>query len=274
MLREITLLSLGVLAGVLIAGCSSAGQIVEPRYVIGLEQVQLQSEPNWSEYTVRQRDTTAGVQTVYRDSTWEVRFYPSGGAISMKATNRSESIIRVQVQDGLYIGPESSPQELVTGEMSYSARNASPRPTILRPSGGGAADLIPLEHVSFFPKTGVSLDRTFFPPSLIATMEDVEKARSNVGKSFSLVLPVETRASTRQYRFGFSVKDVILPPDQAIQALLSGTVTKGIHKSYVRQIKGEPRFTDTRDGRLVWYYGTMTDRTRIFFEDDHVVEIW
>jgi len=256
------------------AGCASTEQAVEPRYVIGLEQVQLQSEPDWSKYTVRQRDTTTGVQTVYRDSTWKVRFYPSGGVISMKAINRSENIIRVQLQDGLYIGPGSSPQELVTGEMSYSARNASPRPTILRPFGDGSADLIPLGHVSFSPETGVSLDQTFFPPSVISTMEDVEKARSNVGKNLSLILPVEARASTRQYRFRFSVADVILPPDEAIQALLSGTVTEGIHKSYVRQIKGEPRVTNTRDGRLVWYYGTMTDRTKIFFEDDHVVKIW
>jgi hypothetical protein len=273
MLREVGLLFLWVLAGGLMAGCSSNEQIVEPRYVIGLEQVQLQSEPDWSKYTVRQRDTTAGVQTVYRDSTWEVRFYPFGGRISMKAANRSESIIRIQVQDGLYIGPESSPQELVTGEMSYSARNASPRPTILRPSAEGSAELIPLDHVSFLPKIGASLDQTFFPPPLITTMEQVEKARSNVGKNLSLILPVETRASTRQYRFGFSVKDVILPPDDAVQALISGTVTEGIHKSYVRQIKGEPRVTDTRDGRLVWYYGTVTDRTKIFFEDDHVAEI-
>jgi len=274
MLREAGLLFLGVLVGGLMVGCTSNKQIVEPRYVIGLEQVQLQSEPDWSKYTVRQRDTTAGVQTVYRDSTWAVQFYPSGGAISMKAINRSENIIRIQVQDGIYIGPGSSPQEIVTGDMSYSARNASPRPIILRPSDGGGADLIPMRHVSFLPKVGVRLDQTFFPPRLIATMEEVEKARSNIGKNFSLVLPVETRASIRQYRFEFSVEDVILPPDDAVQALISGTVTEGIHKSYVRQIKGEPSVTDTQDGRLVWYYGTVTDRTKIFFEDDHVVEIW
>lgn len=57
------------------------------------------------------------------------------------------------------------------------------------------------------------------------------------------------------------------------RAIERGDVVRGMSKEDVRFIKEEPREVLEENGRTVWIYGSVTRRTRIYFEDGKVVDI-
>lgn len=262
-----------LVVALLTAGCAGTGTTVEPNYVFSLDQVDLREEGSWSDYTITERDTAGGVRLVYRDSVLSARFFPSEGVISSRFRNETDLILRVQLQDGLYVGSQGSPQRLVTGEMSYAMRNSSPRPLILPSGASDSVVLIPYENVIFDERRGVVITRWLVLPNSVSSIHGAERAESNVGKSFQLILPVRVKGEVRQYTFTFKVEGAGLPPARTLTALFEGEVVTGLEQRYVREIKGEPNATRQKNGQTIWYYGTVTDRTRIIFEEGKVVKI-
>ena len=57
------------------------------------------------------------------------------------------------------------------------------------------------------------------------------------------------------------------------RAIERGQIVRGMSEEDVRFVEGEPRKVRAEDGRTVWVYGSVTQRTRIYFEDGEVVDI-
>lgn len=57
------------------------------------------------------------------------------------------------------------------------------------------------------------------------------------------------------------------------KALEEGEIVEGMAPEHVREVKGDPKSTRKEDGQTIWYYGTVTRRTRIYFEDGVVVDM-
>lgn len=257
----------------LTVGCAGPKVIPEASYEYSLSAVDLRDKEDWDQYTVAVEDTSENQVLTYQDGRIKAGFAIGPQAIEARFLNPTSNIQRVQLQNGLFIGADETAQELVTGDMSYANRNVSPRPIILRSKQSKATTLIPRQHIEFSKTQGVVIMENLMSPTLTASMNMAEKAKERAGDTIQVVLPVQTRGEVRQYRFKFSVSDVLLPPDRAIQALLDGEVSKGLRTEYVRKIKGDPKETRKRDGRTIWYYGTVTDRTKIIFENGKVTEV-
>ena len=56
------------------------------------------------------------------------------------------------------------------------------------------------------------------------------------------------------------------------RAIERGDVVRGMSKEDVQFVKGDPRAVQDESGRTVWLYGTVTQRTRIYFEGGQVVD--
>jgi non-homologous end joining protein Ku len=57
------------------------------------------------------------------------------------------------------------------------------------------------------------------------------------------------------------------------RAIERGDVVRGMSKEDVRFVEGDPREVREEDGRTVWIYGSVTQRTRIYFENGEVADI-
>jgi hypothetical protein len=78
----------------------------------------------------------------------------------------------------------------------------------------------------------------------------------------------------------------VSPSDEAIEyvrthdlepyigrAIERGDIVRGMSKEDVRFVKGEPRRAEEEDGQKIWFYGTVTQKTRFYFEDGKLVDI-
>jgi len=57
------------------------------------------------------------------------------------------------------------------------------------------------------------------------------------------------------------------------EALEEREVVEGMAPNHVREVEGDPKSTRKEDGQTIWYYGTVTRRTKIYFKDGAVVDI-
>ena len=80
-------------------------------------------------------------------------------------------------------------------------------------------------------------------------------------------------------------KSVSTPSDEAINyvrtherpayiesAIERGDIVRGMSKEDVRFVQGDPKSVKHEDGQTIWYYGTVTQRWEVFFEDGKVVD--
>lgn len=56
------------------------------------------------------------------------------------------------------------------------------------------------------------------------------------------------------------------------RAIERGDVVRGMSKEGVRFVEGDPKRIEEEEGQTVWVYGTVTQRTQVYFEDGEVVD--
>lgn len=204
MRHSLRTLLIGIL-GIVLAACGGPRMV---SYNAGIESVErpTDAEERYGEYTVSERDTTEGTKYIYEDDLVRAGWVYAGGTMLLTLENKTEHSIQARLEQGAFVTPSGGSQRILTGDMSYASRNDEVRPITVPSGASSSAMLIPEESLDFDDYSGVTVDGLFEPTSLSrtgsSTANDVE---TNLGETFSILLPLEIQGTVNEYTFNFEV---------------------------------------------------------------------
>jgi len=210
-----------VLILLVLFACASSGNVtsdttfLDVKYDARLTEVERPKsvEERYGDYEVVERDTAQGQKYVYKDNLITAGFVLLQKSIFVAVENKVEQSIQIQLGEGAFVGPDGSSERLLTGEMSYMERNNAPPPVVIPSGASSSARLIPASNVEQETVTSVISPGTVMRDSTVTVERDTlykattASAEENVGKTFSLLIPVEIQGTRNEYTFTFTVQD-------------------------------------------------------------------
>lgn len=190
---------------VILVGCAGPNQIT---YNTGIESVERPSDTKerYGEYTVTRQDTTDGSKYIYQDDLIRASWLYSGGSMLLTLKNKSDHSIQARLEQGAFVMPDGGSERIILGDMSYANRNQEIQPITVPAGASTSAILIPEGNVGFSEYSGVTVDNFFQPTRLVRTDPDSPKdVENNIGKTFSVLLPLEIQGTVNEYTFNFEV---------------------------------------------------------------------
>jgi len=205
-----------------VLGCAGPNQIT---YNTGIESVErpTDTKERYGEYTVTRQDTTDGSKYIYEDDLIRAGWLYSGGSMLLTLKNKSEHSIQARLEQGAFVMPDGGSERILLGDMSYANRNQEVQP-ITVPSGASTSTvLIPEGNVGFNEYSGVTVDDIFSPTRLVRTDPDTpEDVENNIGKTFSVLLPLEIQGTVNEYTFTFEVIGAKIGEGAAVEPQVFG----------------------------------------------------
>jgi len=189
---------------IILVGCAGPNYVT---YSTGIESVErpTDAEERYGEYTVTEQDTTEGTKYIYQDDLVRAGWVYSSGSMLLTLENKSEHSIQIRLEQGAFVMPGGDSERIILGDMSYADRNQEVRP-ITVPSGASTSSVLIPEGSVDFNEYGATVNNMFEPerltPSGSGSPEDVE---SNVGRTFSVLLPIDIQGTVNEYTFTFEV---------------------------------------------------------------------
>jgi hypothetical protein len=202
----------------LAAGCQT-GRLVSYNSTIDSVERPEDTAERYGEYTVSMQDTSY----VYEDELVRAAFATSGSSVFMSVENKTDYSIQVLVEQGAFVMPSGSSERILLGDMSYANRNQEVQPITVPSGASSSATLIPQSNVSSG-QYGLNFTPIFGPSVLRAngdaTKQDVEE---NIGKTFSLLLPMKIQDAVNEYTFNFEVTGARIEGGRQSEATTIGT---------------------------------------------------
>lgn len=211
--------SLVVFVAALLAGCSAFQSV---RYHTELQSVERskQAERRYGDYTLNARQTDAGTRTVYEDGLLRATWFFENTWMRLEMESRTRYTLRVRLDKGTFVTPSGRRDRVLRGDMSYLERNDEVPPLIVPSSepiveskAPASVFLLPRGQVEFTKRAGSkrgygSTEELLQPTGGGA---DSTAVQANIGKRFSVTLPIETRDAINNYTFVFEVTGAKIP---------------------------------------------------------------
>lgn len=201
---QLRILPLGLLIlAFLLTGCLTSQGV---SYNVGLDQIERPSdvEERYGEYTVTEQDTTDGTKYIYEDELLSAGWLYAGNMVFMSVENKTDHSIRILLNEGAFVMPSGSSQRILTGSMSYAERNEEVQPLIIPRGASSSTYLVPADNMDFNSTTGLSIGSIIAPGALRAE-DSPSTVEQNIGKTFSVLLPVQIQDTVNEYTFTFKV---------------------------------------------------------------------
>ena len=198
--------------GIIWTMATACGTAYSAAYDIGLTTVERPNTPaSVSGEPTISSDLTAGdTRNVFRDSLVRVRWTVSPSSLAFELENRTDERIRIMWDDATYMDPAGVSHGVIHRGVRFEDRNRSQDPTNVGARRRVQEVVIPKHLVYFRSTTGWGV-APILQPSRTLTLEELEGARDNVGKRFTILLPLEIRGTVHPYLFNFRVNQVNLP---------------------------------------------------------------
>jgi hypothetical protein len=210
-----------VLSGAgLLAGCGAFQSVTYNTELQSVERSERAAE-QYGEYTLDRDETEDGPRHIYEDGLLRVGWFFDNTTMRLEVENKTAYSLRVWLDKGSFTLPSGRRDRLVRGDMSYQERNdavpplivPSADPIIEESSPGASVHLLPRSTIDFTAYDGEgegygSVEEILEPT---AGNADSSAVRANVGKRFSVTLPLETRRGVDNYTFVFEVVGAKIP---------------------------------------------------------------
>jgi len=205
----------------LLTGCAMTSATVN--YDVGLDQVERPTDAaeRYGEYTVTEQDTTEGTKYVYNDELLTAGWLYGGDSMFLSLQNKTDYSIRILLNEGAFVLPSGSSQRILTGDMSYAERNEEVQPIIVPSGASSSAFLIPSDNINFNQYSGVTVE-SILPPGRITEQAQTSSVEQNIGKTFSVLLPIEIQDTVNEYTFTFKVNGARVEGNSTIQSRTFG----------------------------------------------------
>lgn len=184
-----------LILALLLTGCATGSSVT---YNVGIDQVERPSDAQerYGEYTVTEQDTTEGTEYVYEDDLLKAGWLYVGGAMLVSVENKTDYSFRILLNEGAFVLPSGGSQRILTGNMSYASRNDEVQPIIVPKGASSTAVLIPSSNLKFSELQGGYAD-PIVSPDMVTTNPQKGDVEDNVGKTFSILFPIEIRETVR-----------------------------------------------------------------------------
>jgi hypothetical protein len=204
-IRADHLLTLLLVAG-LVAGCSG----YRAQYDIGLITA---SRPDGAEqlfgkYDIHKVKEDGPDQSFFEDGFVKIVWTPTALEVALELTNKTSNPIKIIWDDAKFIDSEGNQQRAIHSKVKLSEVDKPQEPSIVEQSGSLSDTVIPADNIIYrdarwqkkpmFPNFAVSRKAEHFD-------DDVQ---AFVGKSFKVILPLETDGTVHEYSFTFKISDV------------------------------------------------------------------
>lgn len=211
-----------VLSVVLLAGCGAFQSVTYNTELRSVERSERAAE-QYGEYTLAREETEDGPRHMYEDGLLRIDWLFDNPAMRLGVENKTAYSIRVWLDKGAFTLPSGRRDRLIRGDMSYQERN-DPVPPLIAPSAdpiieestpSASVHLLPKSKIDYTAYGGEGDGYGSIEEILEPTGSDADSAavRANLGKRFSVTLPLETRRGVENYTFVFEVIGAKIPGD-------------------------------------------------------------
>ena len=193
----------------LFTGCSAFQSVTYNTALQSVERSERAAE-QYGEYTLDRDETEDGPRHIYEDRLVRMAWAFENTSMRLDVESKAQYSLRVWLDKGEFRLPSGRRDRLVRGDMSYQERDV-PAPPLIVPSAdpiiessapGAFVHLLPRSKVDFTEYSGGgdghgSIEEIIEPTTGAA---DSAAVRANLGKRFSVTLPIETRVASTTTR--------------------------------------------------------------------------
>lgn len=191
------------------AGCSSGFvatyHVAMPRVDRGPQTEERFGAAELAEFTVD--DSTA---FVFEDGLLRITWDVESSRLLFVLENKTDRPIRIIWDDVIFVDLNGAPHKVMHRDIRYAVRGAPMTPTTIDP-GETREDYVLAIHLAYQESDATWREEPFLTPYRRMTIEELEPARANIGRTFAVVLSLEFEGETNEYVFTFRVTDVEIP---------------------------------------------------------------
>jgi len=194
---------------------SACGTVYTASYAIGLTTVERPNTPasEYGEPTISSDATDGDTRNVFRDSLVVVRWSISSTDLAFELENRTAERIRIMWDDAAYMDPGGIAHGVIHRGIRFEDRDRPQGPSSVGAHGRVQEVVIPKHLIYFRSSSGWNV-APIIEPSRAETVEELESAHDNVGRRFTILLPLEIQGTVHPYLFNFRVNQVSLPEER------------------------------------------------------------
>jgi len=176
-----------------------------------LQEVERQKNTGkkYGSHEITKQKNRSSLNYVYEDEVINVKFLVTKG-IKVNIRNKTKYSLRVNVGEGAFVSSTGEADRLLTGSMSFSDRNKSPRPIVIPQRASAKETIIPKSKVSMG-RYDVEVEPVVSPVVVDPSSESI-LVELNVGNTFRLILPIEIEGTVNEYTFKFEVVGARIKP--------------------------------------------------------------
>ena len=204
----------------LLAGCGAFQSVSYNTELQSVERSERAVE-QYGEYTLAREETEDGPRHIYEDGLLRIGWFFDNPTMRLEMESKMAYSVRVWLDKGEFRLPSGRRDRLVRGDMSYRERNdavppllvPSADPIIEESAPGASVHLLPRSKIDFTAYGGEGDGHGSIEEILEPTGSDADSmaVRANLGKRFSVTLPIETRRGVDNYTFVFEVTGAKIP---------------------------------------------------------------
>lgn len=204
-IRADLLLALLLVAG-FIAGCSG----YTAQYDIGLTKADRPegAQQLFGNHDILKVEEDGHDLSYFEDGLVKIVWTPTASEVALDLTNKTSNTIKIAWDDAKLIDGQGNQQRVIHSGVKFSEVDKPQEPSLIEPNGSLSDVVFSADNIYYsdarwqkkpmFPTFAVSRNAENFD-------EDVQ---ANVGKSFKLILPLETDGSVHEYSFTFKISNV------------------------------------------------------------------
>lgn len=205
---------------VLLAGCGAFQSVSYNTELQSVERSERAAD-QYGEYTLAREETEDGPRHIYEDGLLRVGWLFDNTTMRLEVENKTAYSLRVWLDKGNFTLPEGRRDGLVRGDMSYQERNDAVPPLIVPSADPMIESSFRDASVHLLPRSKIDLTEYSSQREGAGSIEEIieptagnadsSAVRANIGKRFSVTLPIETRRGVDNYTFVFEVTGAKIP---------------------------------------------------------------
>lgn len=208
-----------VLATVLFVGCTAFQSV---SYNVQLQSVERsdRAEKRYGAYALTQTNGEEEAQQAYEDGLLRATWVFDNTSMLLGVENKTPHSLWIRLDKGNFVMLGGQRSRLLRGDMSYRERDGQVPPLIvpgtdpiIESSASASVHVLPRRNVTVTNYSGSGRGYGTIKEILQPTgaRSDSAEVRKNIGRRFSVTLPIETRDAIDNYTFIFEVTGATIP---------------------------------------------------------------
>jgi hypothetical protein len=152
----------------------------------------------------------------FADSLVKVVIYPAKDRVAFDLSNQTQHSIKIPWNDAAFVGVDGKSESVMHTGVKYNECSSPKAPSVVVQRGSMDDELIPCSHVSFGYSSWIISNLI---PTAPVTASDTARimgaAQQYVGKTISVLLPLQIEDVVNDYLFTFQIKSARLAPASA-----------------------------------------------------------